>query len=60
MSKLNTMQTFLSKLLNKNKKTSTAVLFISFFVTFCAYPYFDITDSDSSNLYTIRSKQIIA
>ena len=56
MKKLNSVQSFLSKLLNQNKKASTAVLFISCFITFCAYPYIDLNESDPEILYTLRSK----
>lgn len=44
--KLKTMQSFLTEILNKNKKTSTAVLFVSFLITFCVYPYMNIDDTE--------------
>lgn len=55
MKKLNGMQSILSRLLNQNKKASTAVLFISCFITFCAYPYIDLNESDPETLYTLRN-----
>jgi hypothetical protein len=61
MSKLNNMQSFLSRLLNKNKKSaSTAILFVSFFVTFCVYPYAELNESSDAvaavaGLYAARS-----
>lgn len=45
IAKLKSMQTTLSSVLNKNKKASTAVLFISFLFTFYAYPYLELTSN---------------
>ena len=39
------MQSCLSSLLNRHKKSSTAVLFVTFFLTFCVYPYLDTSES---------------
>lgn len=48
--KLKEMQKFLTDILNKNKKSSTVVLFVSFLITFCVYPYMNISDENSSTL----------
>ena len=57
------MQTCLSVVLNKHKKSSTAVLFVSILITFCVYPHLD----DGSNMFqtstelssvTFKSKMI--
>ncbi len=46
------MQTCLSTLMNKYKKASTTVLFVSFLITFCVYPHLDIEDG-KNNIETI-------
>lgn len=51
MSKMQSMQSCLALLLNKHKKSSTAVLFVSFLITFCIYPYVD----ESSGIETALS-----
>ena len=42
------MQTYVTLLLNKHKKSSTAVLFVSFLITFCVYPYADEAGIDGA------------
>jgi hypothetical protein len=42
--KMKQLQSHLNSLITKNKKASTVVLFISFFMTFYAYPYLDMSD----------------
>ena len=39
MKKLQSMQESMSALFKKHKKASTAILFVSFLLTFCVYPY---------------------
>lgn len=46
-SQLKRIQNFMAEILNKNKKSSTVVLFVSLLITFCVYPLFNI-DEDSS------------
>ncbi len=43
------MQEYISLLLSKNRKSSTAVLFISFFLTFCVYPNIEAESFDSAS-----------
>ena len=38
--------------MNKYKKTSTTVLFVSFLITFCVYPHLDVDDANA-NLETM-------
>ena len=49
------MQECISSLVSKNKKSSTAILFISLLVTFFAYPYLD-TAADQSAISNSDSK----
>lgn len=56
VTKLQSLQSYLSSLLNKHKKSSTAVLFMSFFITFCVYPYMDI--SDTNDVYALNMKAV--
>lgn len=53
--KMKEMQVHLNTLLSKHKKTSTAVLFISFFVTFYAYPYLELSDTTSPVVHAATS-----
>lgn len=39
VTKLKNMQQLMNEMFTKHKKSSTAVLFVSFFITFCIYPY---------------------
>jgi hypothetical protein len=39
MTKMQSMQEFVNDLFRKHKKASTTVLFVSFLLTFCIYPY---------------------
>ena len=39
----------MGQLINKHKKSSTAVLFVSFLITFCLYPYMNEEDTTSSD-----------
>lgn len=56
MSKLQDLQKYLSSVLNRHKKSSTAVLFVSFFITFWVYPFMDI--SDTNDVYALSYKSM--
>lgn len=47
MKELNKMQALVTSLFTKNKKPSTALLLVSFLITFCLFPHFDISEGDS-------------
>ena len=49
------MQSFLSDILYKNRKTSTAVLFVSFFITFCVYPLMSVDDTEIAKQSVLSS-----
>lgn len=47
MKELQKMQGLVTTLFTKNKKSSTAVLLVSFLITFCIFPHIDIAEVDS-------------
>ncbi|RNA06411.1 Cyclic AMP-responsive element-binding 3 3 [Brachionus plicatilis] len=65
MKELQKMQGLVTTLFTKNKKSSTAVLLVSFLITFCIFPHIDIAEVDSFALehqdyLNIMSKNPIA
>lgn len=56
LTKLQSMQEAMNQLFKKHKKSSTAVLFVSFFLTFFFYPYTDTTMPENVQLEQIPLK----